>query len=64
MPIDRVPGDQHGGVFVSDRLAADCSLKTVRDFLLEFAEPFEARFVLFDAGTYGAFARVLEAMAD
>jgi len=45
-------------------LAADCSLKTVRDFLLEFAEPFEARFVLFDAGTYGAFARVLEAMAD
>jgi O-acetyl-ADP-ribose deacetylase len=45
-------------------LAADCSLKTVRDFLLEFARPFEARFVLFDAGTYGAFSRVLESMAD
>jgi O-acetyl-ADP-ribose deacetylase (regulator of RNase III) len=45
-------------------LAADCSLKTVRDFLLDRAEPFEARFVLFDAGTYGAFARVLESMAD
>jgi O-acetyl-ADP-ribose deacetylase len=45
-------------------LAADCSLKTVRDFLLELAQPFEARFVLFDAGTFGAFSRVLEAMAD
>ncbi len=45
-------------------LAADCSLKTVRDFLLDRAEPLEARFVLFDAGTYGAFARVLESMAD
>jgi O-acetyl-ADP-ribose deacetylase len=45
-------------------LAADCSLKTVRDYLLELARPFEARFVLFDAGTYGAFARVLEDMAD
>jgi len=45
-------------------LAADCSLSTARDFLLELAEPFQARFVLFDAGTYGAFARILEAMAD
>jgi O-acetyl-ADP-ribose deacetylase (regulator of RNase III) len=45
-------------------LAAECSLKTVRDFLLELARPFEARFVLFDGGTYGAFARVLEEMAD
>jgi len=45
-------------------LAADCSLKTVRDFLLDKAEPLEVRFVLFDAGTYGAFARVLESMAD
>lgn len=45
-------------------LAADCSLRTVRDFLLEFARPFEARFVLFDAGAYGAFSRVLESMAD
>jgi O-acetyl-ADP-ribose deacetylase len=45
-------------------LAADCSLKAVRDFLLDRAEPLEVRFVLFDGGTYGAFARVLESMAD
>lgn len=45
-------------------LAADCSLKTVRDFLLDRAQPLEARFVLFSAGAYGAFARVLEGMAD
>jgi O-acetyl-ADP-ribose deacetylase len=45
-------------------LAAGCALTTVRDFLLELARPFEARFVLFDAGTYGAFSRVLEEMAD
>jgi O-acetyl-ADP-ribose deacetylase len=45
-------------------LAAECALKTVRDFLLELARLFEVRFVLFDAGTYGAFARVLEEMAD
>jgi O-acetyl-ADP-ribose deacetylase len=45
-------------------LAAECSLKTVRDFLLELGRPLEVRFVLFDGGTYGAFARVLEEMAD
>jgi O-acetyl-ADP-ribose deacetylase (regulator of RNase III) len=45
-------------------LAAGCALATVRNFLLELARPFEARFVLFDAGTYGAFSRVLEEMAD
>jgi len=45
-------------------LAANCSLKTVRDFVLELARPLEVRFVLFDAGSYGAFARVLEEMAD
>jgi O-acetyl-ADP-ribose deacetylase len=45
-------------------LAAECSLKTVRDFLLELARPLDVRFVLFDAGTYGAFARVLDGMAD
>jgi O-acetyl-ADP-ribose deacetylase (regulator of RNase III) len=45
-------------------LAAECSLKTVRDFLLDLGQPFEARFVLIDAGTFGAFARVLEGMAD
>jgi O-acetyl-ADP-ribose deacetylase len=45
-------------------LAADCSIKTVRDFLLDRAQSLEVRFVLFDGGTYGAFARVLESMAD
>lgn len=45
-------------------LAATCGLTSVRDFLLELARPFEARFVLFDAGTYGAFSRVLDEMAD
>lgn len=45
-------------------LAAECSLKTARDFLLELGQPLEVRFVLFDAGTLGAFARVLEEMAD
>jgi O-acetyl-ADP-ribose deacetylase (regulator of RNase III) len=45
-------------------LAANCSLKTVRDFVLELARFLEVRFVLFDAGIYGAFARVLEEMAD
>jgi hypothetical protein len=32
--------------------------------LLDRAQSLEARFVLFDGGTYGAFARVLESMAD
>jgi O-acetyl-ADP-ribose deacetylase (regulator of RNase III) len=45
-------------------LAANCALKTVRAFELELARPFEVRFVLFDAGSYGAFAHVLEEMAD
>jgi O-acetyl-ADP-ribose deacetylase (regulator of RNase III) len=45
-------------------LAAECALRTVRDFLLDRGQAFDARFVLFDAGTYGAFARVLESMAD
>ena len=45
-------------------LAADCSLRTVRDFLLDRGQAFDVHFVLFDAGAYGAFARVLESMAD
>lgn len=45
-------------------LAAETSLTTVRDFLLERKKPSLVRFVLFDAGTYGAFARVLELMAE
>lgn len=43
--------------------AAEVSLQTVRDFLLEQDKPALVRFVLFDEGTYGAFARVLEGMA-
>lgn len=42
--------------------AAGTSLQTVRDFLLEQEKPALVRFVLFDEGTYGAFARVLEEM--
>ncbi len=44
--------------------AAETSLETVRDFSAEQQQPLEVRIVLFDAGTYGAFARVLEAMTD
>lgn len=41
-------------------LAAEVSLGTVRSFLEEYQAPELVRFVLFDEGTYGAFARVLE----
>jgi O-acetyl-ADP-ribose deacetylase (regulator of RNase III) len=43
-------------------LAAETSLTTAREFLLERGQPALVRFVLFDAGTFGAFARVLEAI--
>ena len=43
-------------------LAAEVSLSTVRDELKRCGEPELVRFVLFDEGTYGAFARVLERM--
>ena len=45
-------------------LAAETSLNAVRDFLLKKAQPQLVRMVLFDAGTFGGFARVLEAMTD
>lgn len=45
-------------------LAAERSLATVREFLLEHQQPKLVRFVLFDGGSFGAFARVLEAMAE
>lgn len=45
-------------------LAAEDSLEAVRAFLVEHGRPQLVRFVLFDAGAYGAFARVLEGMAD
>lgn len=41
-------------------LAAQISLDTVRAFLLEHQQPELVRFVLFDEGSYGAYARVLE----
>lgn len=41
-------------------LAAEVSLTTVRRFLEERQQPELVRFVLFDEGTYGAYARVLE----
>lgn len=41
-------------------LAAEVSLTTVRGFLEEHGEPELVRFVLFDEGTYGAYARGLE----
>jgi len=45
-------------------LAAETSLGTIRDFVLKAGKPPLVRVVLFDAGTYGAFARVLEGMTD
>lgn len=45
-------------------LAAEHSLSAVRDFLCRESRPQDVRFVLFDAGAFGAFARVLEAMTE
>ena len=45
-------------------LAAERSLSAVRDFLIEHQQPNLVRFVLFDGGSFGAFARALEAMAE
>ena len=45
-------------------LAAEHSLTTVRDFLNGSQRPPLVRFVLFDAGAFGAFARVLESMTE
>ena len=45
-------------------LAASSSLETVRLFLAEHQTPELVRFVLFGEGAYGAFARVLESMAE
>jgi len=43
-------------------LAAEVTLGTIRDFLQSQQQPKLVRMVLFDGGTYGAFARVLESM--
>ncbi len=45
-------------------LAAETSLNVVRDFLLEHEQPKLVRFVLFDGGAYGAYARELESMIE
>ncbi len=45
-------------------LAAERSLSAVREFLIEHQQPELVRFVLFDGGSFGAFARALEAMAE
>ena len=45
-------------------LAAEASLAVTREFLLGQKQPELVRFVLFDGGTFGAYARVLEAMAE
>ncbi len=45
-------------------LAAETSLTVARAFIVEHHQPQVVRFVLFDQGTLGAFARVLETMAE
>jgi O-acetyl-ADP-ribose deacetylase (regulator of RNase III) len=45
-------------------LAAGVSLGAVRGFLVQHSKPALVRFVLFDGGSFGAFARVLEEMTD
>jgi O-acetyl-ADP-ribose deacetylase (regulator of RNase III) len=45
-------------------LAAESSLGEVRTFFAGLTTPLMVRFVLFDAGTYGAFARVLESFVN
>ena len=45
-------------------LAAENSIDEVVIFLRGHASPMLVRFELFDAGTYGAFARVLESFVD
>jgi O-acetyl-ADP-ribose deacetylase (regulator of RNase III) len=45
-------------------LAAERSLATARAYLLKHQQPELIRFVLFDGGSFGAFARALETMAE
>ena len=45
-------------------LAAENSLDEVRSILTGHTSPLLVRFVLFDAGTYAAFARVLESFVE
>src|SRR5262249_54895777 len=45
-------------------LAAEHALDEVRQFLSNHAGELQVRFVLFDAGTFSAYARVLEMMTN
>jgi O-acetyl-ADP-ribose deacetylase (regulator of RNase III) len=45
-------------------LAARVALQTAIDFLRQHSKPERVRFVLFDAGAYGAFAAALEELTD
>jgi O-acetyl-ADP-ribose deacetylase (regulator of RNase III) len=45
-------------------LAAENSLNEIRNFLDEYSKSLIVRVVLFDAGAYGAFARVLESFVN
>jgi O-acetyl-ADP-ribose deacetylase (regulator of RNase III) len=44
-------------------LASRTALATVKEFLEKEGRPARVRFVLFDAGAYGAFARALESLS-
>lgn len=44
--------------------AAETALGVVREFLTEHQQPRLVRFVLFGAGAFGAFSRVLESMTE
>lgn len=44
--------------------AAETALRVTRDFLTEHQQPKLAKFVLFSAGAFGAFSRVLESMTE
>lgn len=45
-------------------LAAEASLREIREFLTQHKQPELVRIVLFDGGAFGAFARVLESMSE
>lgn len=45
-------------------LAAEHALDEIRKFLIETNAALQVKFVLFDAGSYAAFARVLETMVE
>lgn len=45
-------------------LAAEASLREIREFLTQHKQPELVRVVLFDGGAFGAFARVLEGMSE